>query len=102
MLKSNEKIVLSGDEALEILSELEFILISLHNMGSFYADKPFALEEYRKETTDFIDNCGVTRRLAQVRKIISQHFDDTRGEDDMDDIERHVADLVLWRPPAAK
>ena len=98
MLKQNEKIILPGDEALDALKEIEFILISLHKMGSYYAEKPGALEEYRRATTDFIDDCAVTQRLAKVRGIISQHFDDSLGDDDMDDIERYVSDLKLWKP----
>ena len=98
MLEQNKKIVLTGEEALEALKEIEFILISLHKMGSYYAEKPGALEEYRRATTDFIDDCAVTQRLAKVRGIISQHFDDSLGDDDMDDIERYVSDLKLWKP----
>ncbi|MGY2042453.1 hypothetical protein ACW9I9_08770 [Pseudomonas pergaminensis] len=98
MLEQNQKIVLTGDEALDALKEIEYILISLHKMGSFYAEKPGALEEYRKATTDFIDDCAVTQRLSKVRTIISQHFDDSLGDDDLDDIERHFSDLKFWKP----
>ena len=52
----------------------------------------------QRATTDFIDNQQVTQRLAQVRRILSEPFDHTLGEDDMDDIERHVQGLELWRP----
>ena len=98
MLEQNQKIVLTGKEALDALKEIEYILISLHKMGSFYAEKPGALEEYRKATTDFIDNCAVTQRLSKVRTIISQHFDDSLGDDELDDIERHFSDLKFWKP----
>lgn len=98
MLEQNEKIVLPGEEALDVLKEIEFILISLHRMGSYYAEKPGALEEYRRATTDFIDDHAVTQRLAKVRKTISQHFDDSLGDDDMDDIERYISDLKAWKP----
>ncbi len=98
MLEQNQKITLSGEKALDALKEIEFILISLHNMGSFYAEKPGTLDEYRKATTDFIDNCAVTQRLAKVRTIISEHFDDSLGDDDMDDTERHFSGLEFWKP----
>lgn len=98
MLEQNQKIVLTGKEALDVLKEIEYILISLHKMGSFYAEKPGALEEYRKATTDFIDDCAVTQRLSKVRTIISQHFDDSLGDDELDDIERHFSDLKFWKP----
>ncbi|MFJ2358342.1 hypothetical protein [Pseudomonas fluorescens] len=88
MLETNKKIALNGEDALEALVDIEFILISLHKMGSYYSDKP--IEDYQKATTDFIDNEGVTQRLAKVRKIISKNFDSTLGDDDMDDIERHM------------
>jgi hypothetical protein len=65
-------------------------------MGSYYSDKP--VEEYRKATTEFIDNENVTQRLAKIRTIISKNFDSTLGEDDMDDIERHVEGIEFWKP----
>lgn len=67
-------------------------------MGNFYAEKPSALEEHQKATTDFIDNYAITKRLAKVRTIIPRHFDDSLGKDDMDDIERHFSDLKFWEP----
>ncbi|EZI23490.1 hypothetical protein [Pseudomonas extremaustralis] len=73
-------------------------MISLRKMGNFYAEKPSALEEHQKATTDFIDNYAITKRLAKVRTIIPRHFDDSLGKDDMDDIERHFSDLKFWEP----
>ncbi|NBF06495.1 hypothetical protein GV819_29890 [Pseudomonas sp. Fl5BN2] len=96
MLESNRTITLSGEQALQALAELEFVLISLHKMGAYYMDKPVA--DYQRATTDFIDNQQVTQRLALVRRILSEPFDSTLGDDDMDDIERHVQGLELWRP----
>ncbi|MHB2241806.1 hypothetical protein [Pseudomonas monsensis] len=96
MLEKNKQIVLNGKDALEVLADIELILISLHEMGSYYADKP--VEDYRKATTDFIDNEKVTQRLAKVRRIISKNFDSTLGDDDMDDIERHLEEIKFWKP----
>jgi hypothetical protein len=98
MLEQNKKIVLTGKEVLDALKEIEFILISLHKMGSYYGEKPGSLEEYRKATTDFIDDCAVTKRLAKVRRIVSMPFDDSLGDDEMDDMERHFSDLKFWEP----
>ncbi|MCI9877754.1 MULTISPECIES: hypothetical protein [Pseudomonas] len=96
MLEKNKKIILTGEDALEALANIEFIMISLHKMGSYYSDKP--VEKYRKATTEFIDNENVTQRLAKIRTIISKNFDSTLGEDDMDDIERHVEGIEFWKP----
>ena len=96
MLDSNKEITLKGEEALEALAEIEYTLISLHKIGSYYFDK--SLEDYRKATTDFIDNEKITQRLANVRKLISKNFDPTLGKDDMDDIERHLEGIKFWAP----
>lgn len=96
MLDTNKKIVIPGESALEALAEIEFILISLHKMGSYYSDKPLA--DYQRATTDFIDNKKITQKLAKVRRILSESFDNTLGEDDMDDIERHMKSIEFWKP----
>ncbi len=96
MLENNQTIEINGEDALEALAEIEFILISLHKIGSYYFDKP--VNDYQKATTDFIDNEQVTQRLAKIRKIISTKFDSTLGEDDMDDIERHMEGIQFWKP----
>ena len=92
----NNSITLSGDSALEALAELEFMLISLHKIGSYYMDKP--AEEYNAATTSFIDNNHITHRLAKIRSILSEPFDPSLGDDDMDDIERRVCQIEFWKP----
>ena len=52
-----------------------------------------------RETTRFIDAQQATTRLALMRRILSAQFDTTLGDDEMDDIERAVAALPLWRGP---
>jgi len=96
MLEKNKKIILTGEDALEARANIEFILISLYKMRSYYSDKP--VEEYRKATTEFIDNENITQRLAKIRTITSKNFDSTLGEDDMDEIERYVEGIEFWKP----
>lgn len=97
MIKKNEKIVLSGKEAIKILKEIEVILISLHDMGSYYMDKD--IREYEKETTRFVDEWKITHRLAKIRGVLSGKFDNTLGDDDMDDLERSMEKLKYWEKP---
>ena len=96
MLEKNKKIILTGEDALEARANIEFILISLYKMRSYYSDKP--VEEYRKATTEFIDNENITQRLTKIRTITSKNFDSTLGEDDMDEIERYVEGIEFWKP----
>ncbi|MFQ3544206.1 hypothetical protein Q7A53_08965 [Halobacillus rhizosphaerae] len=74
-------------------------------MGSYYGER--LLEdgeakhraEYEKETTHFIDEWKVTHRLAKIKMILSDKFDNTLGKGDMDDIERTMEGLKSWSKP---
>ena len=105
MLKENEEIILTGQEAIKILSEVEYILISLRNISRYYYNKPNEKIsdgdklKYHQETSDFIDDNKVTHRLASIRKIISEKFNSELGDDDMDDIEREIEKLEYWTKP---
>ena len=98
MLKINRELLYTGDEVLNVLQEIEFILISLHKIGFYYAENfPNSYEEYAKETTDFIDNNNVCDRLSRIRKILSNKFNNDLGEDDMSDIERALENIDFWK-----
>ena len=112
LLPVNGRIVLSGEDALRILREIEFLLQSLHHIGRHYYpdgdgdgdgddDGADALRraQYCAETTRFIDEEQATTRLALMRSILSAPFDTTLGADEMDDLERAVEALPLWRAP---
>ena len=106
LLPANRRIVLSGEDALRILREIEFLLISLHHIGRHYypdgADDGADAQRrarYCAGTTRFIDEEQATTRLALMRRILSAPFDTTLGADHMEDIERAVEALPLWRAP---
>ena len=107
MMKENENITMSGAKLIEALKEIELILISLHKMGSYYGelfmnDENKHRSDYERETTRFIDEWLVTRRLAKIRRILSEKFDDMLGDDDMDDLERAMEGLKYWEKPGDK
>jgi hypothetical protein len=105
MLKDNEKIILSGTEAINILSEVEYMLISLRNIARHYYDNAGENVsdemklEYCSETTRFIDEKEITYRLAKIRAIVSEKFNNDIGDDDMDDIEREMEKIKYWIKP---
>ena len=94
---TNKQIIYNGNEMLLVLQEIEFILLSLHKIGSFYADKD--RREYEKETTEFIDNSLICERLAKMRTFLVSKFDLNEGEDEMDDIERACENIQHWTKP---
>jgi len=93
----NNQITFNGDEMLLVLQEIEFMLISLHKIGSYYFDKDKS--EYAKETTNFIDNSLICERLAKIRTYLSSQFDLSEGEDEMDAIERACEKINYWTKP---
>ena len=95
MKQNKQSITLEKSQAIEVLKEIEIILQSLHNMGTYYMDKDSS--EYEKETTRFIDEWQVTHRLANIRAVLSSQFDLTLGEDDMDELERAMIDIKVWK-----
>jgi hypothetical protein len=97
MLKSNEQIKLTWTEAIEVLKELNLIVVSLDKIGSYYMDKDEG--DFEKEITRVIVEWKVLRRLAEVRRILSEKFDNTLGDDDMDDLERVMEGLKYWEKP---
>ncbi|WP_241176407.1 hypothetical protein [Citrobacter portucalensis] len=106
MNKNNEVISMPGEDALYILSEVEYMLISLRNIARYYfngVDQNIVddklLHSYFKETTRFIDDRNITCRLAEIRKIITEKFNADLGEDDMDDIEREMEKINYWEKP---
>ena len=71
LLPANRRIVLSGEDALRILREIEFLLQSLHHIGRHYYpdgddDGADALRraQYCAETTRFIDAQQATTRFC--------------------------------------
>ncbi|WP_036112387.1 hypothetical protein [Mangrovibacter sp. MFB070] len=104
LLKDNEKIFLSGDEAINILSEVEYMLISLRDIARHYydnADGEISIEKralYCEETTKFIDENNITNKLAKIRETITEKFNLELGDDDMDDIERAMENITYWKP----
>ena len=94
---TNMQITYDGNEMLLVLQEIEFILLSLHNIGSFYSDKD--RREYEKETTEFIDNSLICERLAKMRTFLVSKFDLSEGVDEMDDVERACENIQYWTKP---
>jgi hypothetical protein len=101
----NEKITYTFDELKDVLGELELILQSLHTMGAYYGDKfstyseEIYYREYEKETTRFIDEWHICSRLAKMRSILSEKFNETLGEDNMSDLERSMEKVKHWNKP---
>jgi predicted nucleotide-binding protein (sugar kinase/HSP70/actin superfamily) len=104
MLKQNEKIELTGEEALCILCELSYMMISLNNIARYYFHNDNEvndelIEKYNSETTRFIDEKKITAGLSKIISMIGEKFDQTLGDDCMSDDEREVDKIKMWERP---
>ena len=108
MREENKIITIPGEEALEILNELDILVVSLDHIKSHYAISSKVTDEdviYRareachNELADFMVNWKIFKKLAKIRGVLSEKFDDTLGDDDMDDLERAAEGLKYWEKP---
>lgn len=78
MLENNEMIEFSGGEAIVIIKEVEYLLISLNKIAEYHYndERTKSIEQtgidYALETTRFIDQSQITRQLAKMRRIVSE------------------------------
>jgi hypothetical protein len=96
LLAANQQIELPGAIALEIMREIEFMLISLRKISDHHLYTP--MDDFDKTVTDFVYGARFPHRLAKVRALLSERFDNSLGEDDQGDVERYVEDLEFWTP----
>lgn len=93
---NNQTICFDGQELIEVFKEIDFILISLAEMGRNYECYKNH-HAYETDTTRFIDECQITQKLANIRGMMANNFDNTLGDDGMDDLERAVENTQYWR-----
>lgn len=82
------KVEVDRDSLFEALRDLEVIVPSLDNIGSSTAD--MSEDEQRRILSDFIRDWHVGRRLAEVRRLISNAFD-------YDELKLLFGDTDIWR-----
>ena len=93
----NEQIFLTLKDTESILKELNLILISLHNMGTYYYGK--SKQAYEVETTDFVDKNAITARLAYIRRIIPEVYYSNISKEQYDEYCSDMEKLNYWEKP---
>lgn len=94
------EIRLKREDAVRALRYLEMIVVSLDRLGS--ASAGMTKEEFDRASSEFLDDWDVARRLAEVRRILSEQFPDEPGHDGMDDLERELEGTPHWTSKARK
>ncbi|MGQ4810164.1 hypothetical protein NKDENANG_03613 [Candidatus Entotheonellaceae bacterium PAL068K] len=81
-------------DLVEVLKILETLVVSLDRLGSHYHDMDHGA--FERVVTEFIKDWEVSRNLVVARRLLSEYFDDTLGEDDQDELERAMCDPPHW------
>lgn len=88
-----EKVQLDRASLIEALGHLEVIVPSLDRIGSLMAELP--IDEQHRVLSEFIIDWSVTRRLARVRRLLSEVLD-------YDDLEQLFGDVEVWSSDCRK
>ena len=84
----SDKVEMDRESLLEALGHLQVIVPSLDRIGSSAAS--MSEEEHRQALVDFLNDWSVGRRLADVRRILSEAFDD-------DELEVLFGEVETWQ-----
>lgn len=103
MLEENKLINIPGIEAIEVLKAMDYLVVSLDKIGSYYYDPENITDDVDKrieqEIGRFIIDNKVLDTLANARALLSAKFNRELGEDDMDDVERATEETIYWGKP---
>ena len=94
-----DKLTYDKDDIVSILKTINYVLISLHRIGSCYDE--ISRSTYERWTTEFIDNNQVTHLLSEARQKLSSQFAGELGDDDKDELERLMDRIEYWQKPEA-
>ena len=100
MLDKKNKICFSKKEILEIFVTIDYIMVSLAEIGRDYSvPENSNTIDYNTQTTKFIDDNDINTKLAEIRKLINSKLYLSLGDDDMDDLERACLNTEYWKRP---
>ncbi|MFG1172772.1 hypothetical protein AAFN90_04090 [Erwiniaceae bacterium CAU 1747] len=103
MLKENKEIIMTGDEVVELVKIIDHLLISINNISHYYFNEKNTPEskilEVEQEIGHFFIKNNLGNSFIKARGVLLGKFDNTLGDDDMDDIERATESTQYWEKP---
>jgi hypothetical protein len=104
MPTKNGLVKFTGSELMDVLSELEYMLISLRNIGDYYYMGSFQPDEktplaYALETTRFLDESNIDQRLDKIKHILLQPMIREPGTNNARKLKRNLKRIDCWQKP---
>lgn len=81
-------------DLIEVLRILDTLVVSLDRIGSHCHECDRRTHDRR--LSEFIEDWSVAPKLATARRVLSEYFDDTPGDDGRDELERVMQDVTYW------
>jgi hypothetical protein len=88
-VNSKKNVILSIDEALQVLRALEEVVVSLDRLGSSSRDEG----EISARMLRYFGEGGAWRRLSHARKVLTEALDREVSEEEVD---RLIGDIPYW------
>lgn len=85
---------ISQDALIEVLSDLEFLVISIDRIGSL----GLSIDRQRDEVYNFMQGADVYKKLANTRKILSCAVDESVSLEVLEVIDTHIEKVTAWKP----
>lgn len=99
-LQGKTGLVLVNHEALIVLEVLEFLLISLRNIGLYYYVRDEVTPEdeltYRVETAKFVETSQMVCRLSEIRRMLCDRFALVFGGGELEKARHKLAAQRFW------
>lgn len=100
-MREEQDVTISGEEAVDILWELECLLISLRNIGLHYYVREEVTandeREYRVETARFICGSQMISRLEKIKRKLSDRFEACCGREELDMLRKRLKRKRFWK-----
>ncbi|WP_299490943.1 hypothetical protein [uncultured Shewanella sp.] len=94
---NNPNVTYSKDDIFGVLKTINLLVVSLNSIAMESVDNPKI--NLANEILTFLQENNMLDRLSSIREVLSEAFDTTLGDDDMDELERAMEDIEYWSAP---
>ena len=88
---------ISENDLVKLLADIDLVVVSLDRIGSSSEN----LEKARSQTAAFFGNPSMFRRLARMRRVLSEVFDKSASPKAAKRLEATLQRVKYWRNDAA-
>ena len=92
-MKQKKKIQLAENDVVAVLRDLEVLVVSFDRIGSEFSDDP---QRHAIETDKFLFETFAFKKLARMRRILSDAYDAQRSKAAVRRLEERLEKTKVW------